>query len=643
MNMKSRAFRLAVMVFVAQALAFAGGATKLRVTHIPGAPVYKSPAVGQPIMILPLNTPLDAEVKQGEYWKVTVVNNGVKTTGYVHEFLVEEITEGDLQEAPPVGSVKTQAQLTAEIENRIEDNKTLILQQSDLAQAVENLRSLIPKVFSLEDTQKQKQLACDIYLWTGQALAKLDDDAKAIKEFRNMFEVDFLSAKRSTKYIGESNVSQLIGTAEKQYNGTFIGYTLQVDTEPKEAVLKIDGQVVGKSPDVISTDKPKVTLEIEKEGYKPERHVIALKDAKTVKSFVLESLGRNVRVSSDPAGATVLLDGRDTGKTTACELVTVPYGPHKLTVKKDGFADWEEEVAVSEGPDALVRTAFLPAKAYAATSAWGTPESKTFVLPKALALDKAGNFYVVDDGPFKVRKYGPDRRAQINWGGEGKAFKSLKMASGVAIDSEGACYVTDARGNNVSKYDKNGQYVRKWGEAGPKEALLAGPLGIAIDRNNDIYVVDAGNSRVVKYSSAGVLKKTWGKSGSDPGQFYLPTGVAVNGRNEIIVVDAGRIQRFTAEGVLIAATGKLGSAEGELKRALGVCCDRNDYIYVADGGNNRVQKFTSDGRFIGSFGASGSGAGQMMSPIAVVVNDKGTVFVLEKDNGRIQEFQPPAK
>jgi DNA-binding beta-propeller fold protein YncE len=631
-------------VLLIQASALAGMSTKLRVTHIPGAPLYKTPALGQPIMILPLNTLLDAEVKQGEFWKVTVDKNGVKTTGYIHEFLVEEIGESELQgDAAPVGSIKTQAQLAAEIELKVEENKNLILQQGDLPQAIDSLRSLIPKIFGLEDPQKQKQIACDIYLWTGHAFSKLDDDAQAIREFRNMFEVDFLFAKRATKYTADSNVSQLIGTAEKQYNGTFVGYTLQIDTEPKEAVLKIDGQVVGRSPDVIATNKPKVTLEIEKEGYKPEKFVVFLKDAKNVKSYVLQSLGKTIRVGSDPPGAAVFLDGRDTGKVTECELVHVLYGSHRLMLVKDGYAEWEEELTISDASDAFSKTVMLTPKAYSPASAWGTPESKTFILPKALALDKAGNFYVADESPSKVRKYGPDRRAQISWGNEGKSPKSLKLPAGIAIDGDGACFVTDARSGRVSKFDKNGQLVRTWGDAGPKEGLLSQPLGVAADGNNDIYVVDSGNSRVVKFSSVGVLKKTWGKQGSEPGQFYLPTGVAVNSRNEVIVVEAGRIQKFTSEGVFLDAFGKLGSADGELNRCLGVCCDKDDNIYVANGGNNRVQKFSPNGRFIGSFGGKGSGAGQMSGPISVAVNGKGSVFVLEKDNGRIQEFQPTGK
>jgi DNA-binding beta-propeller fold protein YncE len=644
MKSRYRIFRMAGAVLLVQALAFAGTATRLRVTHIPGAPVYKAPVLGQPIMVLPLNTLVDGEVKQGEFWKITVDKDGVKTTGYVHEFLVEEVSGSGLEEgAAPVGSSRTQAELVAEIELKIEENKNLIRQQSNLPQAVEDLRSLIPKVFGLEDPQKQKQIACDIYLWTGHAFAKQDDDAGAIKEFRSMFEVDYLTAKRATEYTADTYISQLIDTAEKKYNGTFVGYILQIDTEPKEAVLKIDGKVIGRSPNVYTTDQPKVTLEIEKEGYKPEKFLIALKDAKNFKSYVLQSLGRVFRVGSDPAGAAVFLDGRDTGKVTDCDLAYVPYGLHRLTIKKDGFADWEEEVNISEGTDPFTKIAVLTARTYSPAFSWGGPGSKTFLVPKALALDKDGNFYVADEGPFKVRKYGPDHLAFLNWGAEGKAIKSLKLASGIAVAADGACYITDARSGNLSKFDKDGQFLRKWGDAGSKETMLNQPLGVAVDGNNDIYVVDSGNGRIVKYSPSGGQKKTWGKPGAEQGQFQLPTGIAVNSRGEIIVVEAARIQKFTSDGVFIAAFGKPGSGDGELKRCLAVCCDKYDNIFVADGGNNRVCKFSPNGKFIGSFGGVGAAMGQMAAPIGVVMGANGSVFVLERDNGRIQEFRPPSK
>jgi DNA-binding beta-propeller fold protein YncE len=119
--------------------------------------------------------------------------------------------------------------------------------------------------------------------------------------------------------------------------------------------------------------------------------------------------------------------------------------------------------------------------------------------------------------------------------------------------------------------------------------------------------------------------------------------VAVSKNNDVIVIDLGRIQKFTTDGVFIDSFGKLGSGEAEFSRPFGVCLDGDDYIYVADTGNNRVQKFAPDGRFICQWGSSGSGAGQFATPIAVAVNDKGSAFVLEKNNGRIQEFRMPSK
>lgn len=627
-----------------QAFAVASAPAKLKVTHQLGAAAYRQPVIGQTITTFPFNAILDAEAKQGEFWKITFERNGIKTTGYVHEFLVEEVSEGDLAAAAaPLGLVKTQAELAAEIELRIGEFQRLVVQEQDLPLQVDNLRDLLPKVFGLEDLQRQRQLACDIYHWTGQALSKQGDDTRAIKEFRNMFTVDYLVAKRATKYVSDPNISQLIATAEKQYNGTFVGYSVQVDTDPKEAVIKVNGKVWGQSPDVVPSDVPRITLEIEKPGYKPEKAVLSLTEARTVKTFVLEKVARTVHVSSDPAGAAVALDGRDAGKLTECDLGLVPFGTHKLTVKKAGYADWEEELVVDEGPGPLTRLAVLPAKSYFPVFTWGGLDNKGFYMPKAMAIDANGYFYIISDGPVKVKKYNRDRAAQGSWGYQDKGLKALKEPAGIALAADGSCYVTDKKGCTVTKLDKTGKSVLKWGKPGARDGELMQPTALAVDKANDVYVVDSGNSRIVKFSSAGVVKRTWGKQGPGQGEFYYPAAVTVNSRNEIIVVDLGRIQKFTAEGAFIEAFGKQATPEAELKRPQGVSCDTQDSIFVADPGTNRVLKFLTNGRFVGAFGGTGSEPGQLSGPIAAVVNDKGSVFVLETGNKRIQEFQPPAK
>ena len=627
------------------ALSVAGAATKLKVIDSGGARIFKEPRPGQTIMILPLNRIVDGEAKKGQYWMVTVEKEGVKTTGYIHEFQVEEVKKSEAEGADAlIGSVKTQDQLTAEIQAKLVETREMIVQLKDLAKAVENLRLLIAKVFGLEDLQEQKRLACDIYLWTGHALAKQDDDAAAIKEFRNMYEVDLRTAKNAAERTSESSALRLINIAERQYNGVFEGYFLQVLTEPKEAIIKIDGETIGLSPTTIyTTFNPRITLEIEKEGYRPIKVLVPLKETKSVLSYPLESLGRAVRVSSNPPGASIFLDGRDSGKVTDCEIPLVPYGPHTLKVKKEYYADYEESFIVSEGNDPLSKSALLTVKDYAPVRSWGGPDKKLYISPKALALDKSGNFYVADESSITLQKFNPEGLLQKSWGGYGQQVKRLKIPSGIAIDSKGNFYVTDQRSSNVTKFDKNGQFIKEWGKSGAKEGILNRPLGIAVGRNNDVFVVDAGNSRIVKYSSEGELKKTWGKPGSGQGQFALPTGVAVSKNNDVIVVDQGRIQKFTSDGVFIDSFGKLGSDEGEIGRPFGVCLDGDDYIYVADTGNNRVLKFAPDGRFICQWGGSGSGAGQLATPIGLAVTEKGSVFVLESNNGRIQEFRMPSK
>jgi len=640
-NKFSWAIGIAFFIF---ALSVAGAATKLKVNDEKGARVFKEPnGRAQTLMILPQNTLIDGQGKKNGVWTVMVVpKDGVKTTGYILDIQVVEVKEGEA--VTPAGSVTPQAELAVEIQFIIDQNKLTIRQGKDLAKAADVLKTLVAKTFRIENPQQQKQLACDIYFWIGQAFAKQDDDIAAIKEYRNMFEVDENAAKKTTDYVSDSSTSQLIDIANRQYKGVFDGYTLRIDTLPNEAVIKIDGEVKGRSPYSDSTIQvPRVTLEIEKEGYKPIKEIVPLKGAPTSLVRTLESLGRTVRVSSNPPGASVFLDGKDTGKVTDCEIALVQYGPHTLKVKKEYYADHEESFIVSEGNDPLSKSALLTVKDYAPVRSWGGPDKKTYISPKALALDKSGNFYVADESSIALQKFNPEGLLQKSWGSYGQQVKRLKIPSGIAIDSKGNVYVTDQRISNVTKFDKNGQFMKEWGKSGAKEGILFRPLGIAVDRNNDVFVVDAGNSRIVKFSSEGELKKTWGKPGSGQGQFTLPTGVAVSKNNDIIVVDQGRIQKFTTDGVFIDSFGKLGSNEGEIGRPLGICLDGNDYIYVADTGNNRVLKFAPDGRFICQWGGGGSGAGQLATPIGVAVNDKGSVFVLESNNGRIQEFRMPSK
>ncbi len=620
-------------------------AVKVKVI-VDNASIKATPEIGgQTLANVPLGTVLDAELKQGEWYKVTTSKDGKAVSGYIHELLVEETSDEESSAALPSGSgaTKSQGEIIAELEIKMEEGKNLIRQETEFDKASADLRPLLAAAFRIDDRNRQKQIACEVYLWLGLAAAKKGDQYAALLEFRNMFEVDYPYAKEATRNISDPLVNSFIEQAEKQYRGLIVDYSLEIATEPKEATIIVDGKEVGLSPEIYTTPVPKFTLEIAKEGYKSYTEEIFLSQPSSRKTIVLQSIGRTMVIKSTPPGAQVFLDGQDTGKATDCELPYVPYGGHTLGLKKPGWAEHKENVEVLEGSGPMALSTVLTVKDYVFGQKLGGPEAKVFQAPRAISFDQEGNLYTTDESDFKIKKFDPQGRFLAGWGDAGREFKSLKEPSGIAFDGQGFFYVTDAKAGCVMKFSTDGKFVAKWGKEGSKAEEFKIPLGVAIDRGKDIYVADYGNNRIVKYSTGGVVKTSWDKQGTGRGEFLFPTGIVVNAQNEIIVVDRVHIQKFSPEGEIIAAWGKPGTGEGELNRPQGLTVDPGGYIYVADTGNNRVQKFGPDGRFITAWGSTGTADGQMTGPVGVAIDDKGSVFVLELDNSRIQEFRIPSQ
>ncbi len=618
----------------------ATGQVKLRVI-VDKANVKATPEIaGRNLASLPLQTILDAESKQGEWYKVSILREGVQISGYIHEMLVEELAEGEVPAAGPMPGLKrTQPEIMAAIELKLEESKSLIRQEKEIERALDELRPLLAKLFGVDDKQKQKQKACEVYLWLGLGYAKKGDHYSAFKEFLSMFEVDFGLAKEITRNIYDPSISNFLDQAEKHYRGMLTEYSLQITTEPKEATIKIDGREIGKSPEVYRTTIPKFVLEIEKRGYRTVREEIFLSQASTRKEYFLESIGRTITISSDPSEAKVYLDGQDTGLQTPCELPYVPFGNRLIRLEKVHYAPREQSIQVLEGSSPLNLNLVLTAKDYVFHQKWGGPGSKFFRFPRAITFDKEGNFYVVDESDIKIKKFDPDGRFQSGWGEAGRESRVLKEPTGVAVDSQGYVYVTDAKNVCVMKFANNGKFVLRWGKQGTGGEDLMNPAAIAIDKEDNLYVADAGSDRIIKYSTLGKVKKTWGKRGMGQGEFVAPVALAITKNNEVIVADRFRFQKFTAEGEFLQAWGKVGIGPGEFSRALGLGTDSHDYLYVADAGNHRLMKFDPNGEFIAQWGNHGVGDGQMATPAGVAVNSKGFVFVVERENNRIQCYR----
>ncbi len=614
-------------------------AIKVKVT-VDNASIQATREIGGKVLTrVPLNTILTAEPKRGEWYKVTWEKDG--TTGFIHEMLVEEVSEREAAQPEAAGTTKggkPEAEIIAEVQLKMEESKKLIRTGQELDRAISLLRPLVAKTIGLTDQNRQRELSTEIYLWIGLGYCAQGDELSALREFRNMFEVNEVYAKGITSNILDSKVIALIQQAENEYKGLVTEYLIEISTEPKEAMIKIDGKEIGLSPKIARATIPKVVIEIGKEGYKPLKDEVFITTSPTKKEYKLERAGMDVEVRSSPVGAKVYLDAADTGKMTNCVLPIVPFGLHKLTIKKENYADWEGGVEVKEGAEAILVEASLIPNKYQLVNKWGGPQSAFLKMPAGVTVDKENNIYLVDQGAIKLKKISAEGRLLAAWGNQGAEFKGLKSTGGIALDSQDNVFVTDAKNSCVLKFDKTGKFNKKWGTFGVAKLSFNTPLGIAVDSKDDLYIVDFGNNRIAKYSNAGALKKVWGAPGTTDGAFAYPVAVAVNQKDEVLVLDRGRVQKFSSEGDFISSWGKTGMGDGEFNMPNGIFVDFNNCIYIADSGNNRIQKFDGNGKFIAKWGSTGTGDGQMMFPSGVAVDRRGYVYVVERYNNRLQVF-----
>ena len=116
---------------------------------------------------------------------------------------------------------------------------------------------------------------------------------------------------------------------------------LQVSSNPSGAQVQIDGSSQQNSPFTFKNLTPgQHTVVVSKPGFTTETRKIDVAVGKSTPLVVtLNAVPvATITAASQPAGAKVLIDGKDTGKVTPATL-TVDPGEHKIILRKDGFKD----------------------------------------------------------------------------------------------------------------------------------------------------------------------------------------------------------------------------------------------------------------------------------------------------------------
>jgi len=256
--------------------------------------------------------------------------------------------------------------------------------------------------------------------------------------------------------------------------------------------------------------------------------------------------------------------------------------------------------------------------------------------PRDIALDAAGNLYVVDSGNDRIQKLSPTGQPLTAWGSEGSEAGQFKDPCGVAVGPDGAVYVADTWNHRIQKFDSNGRYLLEWREDDPG---FWGPRGVAVAADGTVYVTDTGNKRVLAYTSEGRRLRVWGKEGSRPGEFIEPVGIAIDAQGRIVVADTGnrRLQFFDASGKFLEEWQVFGWEEFYTEPYVDVF---GDVIFVTDSFNHRFARYAGNRKLTGVWGKTGSGWGDFNRPIGIAVDPSGAVYIADTMNHRIQKFAP---
>ncbi|MDJ1484334.1 T9SS type A sorting domain-containing protein [Cytophagaceae bacterium YF14B1] len=223
-----------------------------------------------------------------------------------------------------------------------------------------------------------------------------------------------------------------------------------------------------------------------------------------------------------------------------------------------------------------------------------------------IALDKEKNIYIIslyDITNYRenqIQKFSPEGELLTRIGVAQNDADMLRYPTNMAIDKAGNIFVVDQGKDRIAKFNSDGQILSYFGSTGSGDGQFRYPHGITLDAKENIYILEngeyGGNVRIQKFDPNGNFLLKFGSKGTGDGQFSFPSDLIVDKSGTILVVDRDKhcVQAFDSTGKFVTRFGSYGVQDGRLYSPIRLALDSTGNVYISESGNRRISIFYRD-------------------------------------------------